>query len=214
MRNARLDRIALVLIWLVGFAAVPVAEAQEYTETRLSSVVHVNGPSILAGSPLLQEPATDPDPILLTGRSGLSACHGATYTGIVAASCSYLDQPTPRTPSAARVRLDSNMMLRQGIAGAAGGLGGALLLVLPAAIAERGGQDVSGDVTAVLATIGYMGGSVLGVQYYSRRQGLTGSWWGTLGGAVLGGLGGSLFVLTVPTGAVLGFTLVSEDWLP
>ena len=135
------------------------------------------------------------------------------YVSLTSETCFALVDSGDGAPPAA-VRIDTDMLLRQGIAGAVVALAGALLLVLPMAIADRGGQDVSSDVTSVLATIGYMGGSVVGVQYYSQRKGMKGSWWGTLGGAVLGGLGGPLFVLTVPTGAVLGFTLTPDGLLP
>lgn len=202
---------AAVLIGLASLTLVNVADAQVAARPTWSLTASTGSREVRR---LSMAPAMDP----VVREAEEVGCWGGTPSAVSGLTCMHplLAPGFGSDDDAFRVRrrIDANMLLRQGIAGLAGGLAGALVLVLPFAIAERGGQDVSDDVTAVAATIGYMGGSVVGVQYYSQRQGMTSSWWGTLGGAVLGGLGGPLFLVTVPTGAVVGFNFTPAGLLP
>jgi hypothetical protein len=99
---------------------------------------------------------------------------------------------------------DTETLLRQTAAGLIGGLAGSLAILLPLAAVDGGDSD---DAMTVGALLGYLGGSAVGVQLYSHRIGLRGSWWGTLGGATIGALGGPVLILTVPLGAMVGFNV-------
>ncbi len=215
MRNVRLERllISLLFIGIIAFAVAPVAGAQELPAKAMQIHGEADSGSVVLSALSSSSPAVGSTYLLPSGHS--TACRGSLLIDRVVAGCLQRSSVAAATATpVARATFDTDMLLRQGVAAAGGGLAGALLLVLPVALAERGGEDVPSDVTAVMATLGYMGGSVVGVQLYSQRRGQSGSWWGTLGGAVLGAFGGPFFLLTVPSGAVLGFTLMPTSLLP
>lgn len=108
---------------------------------------------------------------------------------------------------AARPELTAAKLSLQGLAGGAGGLAGAFVAFVPFAMASFGGNDPS-DFAVVAAVIGgYYVGSVVGVQWMSRRLGMRGSWLATFGGAAAGVLGGPAVLVTMPIGATVGFDL-------
>jgi hypothetical protein len=122
----------------------------------------------------------------------------AAYDGLLTPARGPLAQTRPP--------LSTEFVLMQAAAGLAGGIAGSLVMILPFAITEMGGKrDVPNSVPVVTGVLGYLAGSAAGVQVFSRRAGMRGSWWWTLGGATAGAIGGPAFLITVPAGATVGF---------